>query len=472
MDSIRLPQFVLLWTDALLWALALGLLAGARLGWRSPAWRAKLRRVAHDPAAVSAALLLALFALVALADSVHFRRQLPADGRAPVYATRTESLLELLLARPLAMRESSYSRPLATFGFGKESIERNGQTVREHVRLLHAGRHLSDPATQWLPDLLWRGAVGLSTGLALPAGLAWLAWRRRPRPLALTPAERAAWITACALGALIGLLVGWGAQYHVLGTDRTGNDVLVQALQGVRTAFVIGGLATVATLPLAVGLGIVSGYCGGWVDELIQYTYTVMSAVPNVLLIAACVLMVQVALDQHPEWAATQLERADLKIVMLCAILGATGWAGLCRLVRAETLKLRELDFVHAATAFGVGPLRIMWRHILPNVLHLVLINAVLEFSALVLYEAVLSYVGVGVDPAMASFGNLINLARSEMSRDPVVWWSISAAFVFMVALVLAANLLADGVRVAFDPRAANWRARLRRRVATRGAKP
>ena len=183
------------------------------------------------------------------------------------------------------------------------------------------------------------------------------------------------------------------------------------------------------------------------------------------LLIAACVLMVQVFLDKHPEAFETGLERADLKIFLLCLILGLTGWAGLCRLLRAETLKLRELEFVQAATAFGVGPLGIMRRHLLPNLMHLVLINTVLDFSGLILYEAVLSYVGVGVDPSMQSYGGMINLGREEMSRDPVIWWSFSAAFVFMVAMVLAANLFADGVRDAFDPRSRSLRAR---RVARR----
>ena len=103
-----------------------------------------------------------------------------------------------------------------------------------------------------------------------------------------------------------------------------------------------------------------------------------------------------------------------------------------------------------------------MSRHIFPNVVHLIIITTVLDFSALILYEAVLSYVGVGVDPSMNSFGGMINLARTEMSRDPLVWWSFAAAFTFMVALVLAANLFADGVRDAFDPRA---RAFKRRRV-------
>jgi peptide/nickel transport system permease protein len=190
----------------------------------------------------------------------------------------------------------------------------------------------------------------------------------------------------------------------------------------------------------------------------VQYVYTVLSSIPNVLLIAACVLMMQVFIDTHPEFFETGAERADVRLFLLCVILGLTGWAGLCRLLRAETLKLRELEHVQAATAFGVSHWRIMARHIFPNVAHLVIITTVLEFSALVLYEAVLSYVGVGVDPTMNSFGGMINLARSEMSRDPVVWWSFAAAFGFMVVLVLAANLFADGVRDAFDPRARVFR--------------
>jgi peptide/nickel transport system permease protein len=273
------------------------------------------------------------------------------------------------------------------------------------------------------------------------------------------------WRVACGtLGAILavgGAVAGLISHYHVFGTDVTGNDVLYQTLKSIRTAFVIGTLATLATLPLAVVLGIMAGYFKGWVDEFIQYLYTVLSSIPNILLIAACVLMVQVFIDKHPDSFETGVERADVKLFLLCAVLGLTGWAGLCRLLRAETLKLRELEFVQAASAFGVGHARIMWRHVFPNVAHLMLIVTVLEFSALILYEAVLSYVGVGVDSSMNSFGGMINLARNEMSRDPVVWWPFAAAFAFMVAVVLAANLFADGVRDAFDPRARAFRPRV-----------
>ena len=471
-------KFVLLWTDAALWVLFAALAAYVWRVVRSPQLRVTWDRVLRDPAALSAALVLGCFLLVTALDSLHFRRALPpVAGQAAgqtFYDSRTESLLDLALARQIGMRESSYSEPLAYLAFNKQAVTRDGEAVREFPRLAFGGAHLKDPAHDWAGDVGGRAVVGAIGGLVLALlasllvaalvarrhGGLWAAWRdiaadRTHLPLRATLATFA---IICAVAGVIAALMG---HYHVFGTDRTGNDVLVQTLKSVRTAFVIGALSTLATLPVAVSLGILAGYFRGWVDEVVQYLYTTLSSVPSVLLIAACVLMVQVSLDKHPDWFETGVERSDLKIFFLCLILGLTGWATLCRLVRAETLKLRELDFVQAAVAFGVAPGRIMARHIFPNVVHLMLITTVLGFSDLILYEAVLTYVGVGVDPSTSSFGGMINLARSEMSRDPVVWWSFIAAFVFMVILVLAANLFSDGVQQAFDPRARALRPRL-----------
>ena len=491
-------RFVVLWTDAALWALfAVGLAYAWRVA-RNPSLRANWAKVGRDPAALSAALVLLMFSGITALDSVHIRRALPptaaqsaaqsADqsaGRSAApgqvfFDTHAESLLDLALSRQIGMRESSYSAPLAYLAYAKEAITVNGKVERQTPRLIHGGAHLADPARDWVADLATRALTGAAAGLGLALVVAAAmaqalasshgGWRNAARDLA---ADRTHWplralLITLVIGCMLtGAVVALMGQYHVFGTDRTGNDVMVQAAKSVRTAFVLGLLATLATLPIAVSLGILAGWFRGWVDEVVQYLYTTLSSVPNVLLIAACVLMVQVALDKHPEWFETGLERADLKIFLLCVILGVTGWATLCRLVRAETLKLRELDFVQAATAFGVGSPRIMARHILPNVMHLVLITTVLNFSDLILYEAVLTYVGVGVDPSMSSFGGMINLARSEMSRDPVVWWSFVAAFGGMVTLVLAANLFADAVRDAFDPRARVLRPRVARRVVT-----
>ena len=264
------------------------------------------------------------------------------------------------------------------------------------------------------------------------------------------------WLLAIFLGCV--LLFVWPV-WHPFGTDATGNDVLYSAVKSIRTAFAIGLLATFSTLPFAVTLGIAAGYFKGKVDDVIQYVYTTISSIPSVLLIAASVLMIQVFIDKHPEMYATGLERADVRLFLLAVIIGLTSWAGLARLLRAETMKVSAMDFVTAAKAFGVSSTRIMARHVFPNVAHIVLIVAVLDFSGIVLYEAVLSYVGVGVDPVTDSFGSMINAAASEMSRSPVIWWNLAASFVFMVTLVLSANLFASGVRDAFDPRNAGGKA-------------
>jgi peptide/nickel transport system permease protein len=473
-----MPKFVPLWTDVAIWLLVAAMVAYALYVRRQPNLAASWRKVFRNaPALASAVVLLACLALT-LADSLHFRSVLPPAPGEPAgsaaHDARVRSVLDALLSGLVESREATYSRPLAFEGFTRESIEVDGQLQRQAPRLLHGGAHLDDPDAQWAGDVAWRSArgllLGLAAGLLACALLAWAVARGEAarwwhtvgciaRGETATP-WRAACATVLVLAGLGGVVVSLMNHYHVFGTDVTGNDVLYQTLKSIRTAFVIGTLATLATLPLAVVLGIVAGYFRGWADELIQYLYTVLSSIPNILLIAACVLMVQVFLDQHPELFETGVERADLKLFLLCAVLGLTGWAGLCRLLRGETLKLRELEYVQAAQAFGVSPTRIMVRHIFPNVAHLMLIVTVLEFSALILYEAVLSYVGVGVDPSMNSFGGMINFSRNEMSRDPVVWWPFASAFFFMVALVLAANLFADGVQEAFDPRARSFRPR------------
>jgi peptide/nickel transport system permease protein len=240
--------------------------------------------------------------------------------------------------------------------------------------------------------------------------------------------------------------------YHIFGTDKVGQDVFYQALKSIRTGLVIGTLTTLIMLPFAVMLGVMAGYFGGWVDDVIQYLYTTLNSIPGVLLIAAAVLLLQVYLQMQGDQLDT-VQRADIRLLFLCMILGITSWTGLCRLLRGEALKLRELDYIQSAVALGVGRFTIIGRHIVPNVMHIVLIAVVLDFSGLVLAEAVLSYVGVGVDPTMDSWGNMINQARLEMAREPMVWWSLLAAFVFMFILVLAANLFSDAVRDAFDPR-------------------
>ncbi|MGQ0544496.1 MAG: ABC transporter permease [Betaproteobacteria bacterium] len=434
---------VVLYTDALLGLLVLGI---AVYGWycaRRSHLAAPWRRVFRSRAAVASATILLVFIAVGLADSLHFRRP-------PSIAE--QSLLDFALAHLRERGEKTYSAPLATRLYAKEQIEvGGGKTVRDYPRLRFGGSHLHDEADA-PGDIAWLAARGL-----LVSGAAWavlfLALRGLLRRRCPHVPWGAGWAALGVVLALAGPALSLSQHWHVLGTDKVGNDVLFQALKSIRTSLVIGTLTTLVLLPLGVALGIAAGYFKGWVDDVIQYVYTTLNSIPGVLLIAAAVLMMQVLIDRNPEWFATAAQRADFRLLVLCAILGLTSWTGLARLLRGEALKLSQLEYIQAAHAFGVSDARILGRHILPNVAHIVIIAMVMDFSGLVLAEAVLSYVGVGVDPATTSFGTMINAARLEMGREPIVWWSLGAAFFFMFVLVLAANLFADAVRDGFDPR-------------------
>jgi len=453
-----------LWSDALLFVLIAAIVALALWARHEDNLRAAWGRVLRDRVAMAAATVLAMFVVIGLLDSLHYREKLESLPGEPVrYAVEVNSVLDALLSGLRQRGEKTYSAPLATHLFAKESVGDASQ--RDFPRLKHGGAHLGGQLDAHGADIARRALLGAAGGLAL-----WFLCALGLRRLKAVPggidadgADAAAppLATAAIAWTLLPILVAGGAivalagGYHVLGTDKVGQDVLYLSLKSIRTGLLIGTLTTLVMLPLAVLLGILAGYVGGWVDDLIQYLYTTLSSIPGVLLIAAAVLMMQVIIDTHPQWFATSAERADARLLALCLILGMTSWTGVARLLRGETLKLRELEYVQAAQAFGVGRFAIMGRHILPNLMHIVLIALVMDFSGLVLAEAVLSYVGVGVDPTTISFGTMINTARMELAREPMVWWSLLAAFGFMFALVLAANLFADAVRDAFDPRLA-----------------
>ena len=467
---------VLLWSDVLIWLLVLAAIVLGALSSRNPPLRAAWQRVGRSRQGMAAATVLMVFILVGLLDSVHYRPRLESReaDQPEVYAIEVLSLLDALVTPLRTRNEKTYSEPLATHAYAKESIEVRDASggvgqVRDFPRLKHGGVHLGDRDDQRNADVGQRvaaaGVLACALWGVMALGCVHLLARRN------TCAARQMWskiwrgetdfawnAVLATLGLLLVLLlppVALCVDYHVFGTDKVGQDVLYQVLKSIRTALVIGLVTTLVMLPLSILLGILAGYFRGWVDDGIQYLYTTLSSIPGVLLIAAAVLMMQVIIDNHPQWFATAAERADMRLLALCFILGVTSWTGLCRLLRGETLKLRELEYIQAAQAFGVSDLRIILRHILPNLMHIVMIALVMDFSSLVLAEAVLSYVGIGVDPTMISFGTMINNARMEMAREPMVWWSLAAAFVFMFTLVLAANLLADAVRDAFDPRMA-----------------
>jgi len=444
---------IVLWTDALIFLLiamtiGLGVIIRGKEHFRRP-----LRQIAASHSGMVSLTVLLFFIAIGLVDSIHFKAS-GDDGNDVI------SVLDTLAAPMRRHGEKTYSAPFAAFGYGKEMVTAADGTAHwDYPRLQYGGAHLSDPETQLAADILKKGSYGLFQGASLCAFFWLMLWgiyaaRQKPFLNGSAPAK-----SALAVGFAV-VTIGYALcylslYYHVLGTDKVGEDVFYQTIKSIRTGLVIGTLTTLIMLPMAILFGILAGFFQGWVDDLIQYIYTTLNSIPGVLLIAAAILMVQVYMANHEEAFTSVVVRADMRLLFLCMILGVTSWTGLCRLLRAETLKLREMEYVQAARALGVKQGAILTRHILPNVMHIVLISVVLDFSALVLAEAVLSYINIGVDPTTYSWGNMINGARLEMAREPVVWWSLTAAFVFMFILVLAANLFADVVQDAFDPRRA-----------------
>ena len=460
---------VFLWTDILIYLLVAVVVIAIFYIWRQPHLRAPWKSVFKRKRGVISVMILLCYVAVGLLDSVHFRQALPFDATTHTqhYSTDVITLLDLAVMPLRQQVEKTYSAPLATHSFVREmQIMNDGKTAYSYPLLKFSGSHLHSENDKWsdISQTVKKASLrGIIIGLALCILLVFLIAKRQKVSYKKVAQNikngdfeysiESVFLMILLLSLFIANMIALSSHYHVMGTDKVGQDVLYQTLKSVRTGLVIGTLTTLVMLPFALFMGMAAGYFKGWIDDVIQYIYTTLNSIPGVLLIAAAVLMLQVYMNNHPESFSTITERADMRLLFLCIILGLTSWTGLCRILRGETLKLREAEYVLAARSLGTGSLTILHRHILPNLMHIVMISIVLDFSGLVLAEAVLSYVGVGVDPSMNSWGNMINSARLEMARDPIVWWSLSAAFISMFTLVLAANLFADVVRDAFDPR-------------------
>ena len=445
LDSLQTLWFALgfrpvfLWSDILIYVLLVCSGLWLSFALRRAYWQVALRQVMAKRMAMLSFGLLCLYGTVGLLDTLHLRL-ISADNP---HGSTIHSVLDLVCQPLITATEKTYSAPFATHLFTKETVQTPEGQTRLYPRLQHAGSHLLDAgntARARGPDIRNRLLSGLGwgllSGLVMFLGVWWL--------------FRGVWTGVfCLLVAIVvAQILALSPGYHIFGTDKTGQDVLYIALKSVRTGLIIGTLTTFIVTPFALLCGVLAGYLGGWVDDIIQYIYTTLSSIPDILLIAAAMLIFQVGLSDQET-----IISADQRLVYLCVILGITSWTGLCRLIRAEVLKLRAIEYVQAADAFGVGRMTIMLRHLVPNVMHIVLISIVLRFSGLVLAEAVLAYVGIGVDPSMQSWGNMINQARLELAREPVVWWNLLAALIFMLGLVLPANLFGDAVRDALDPR-------------------
>ncbi|MBN4054698.1 hypothetical protein JYT87_03225, partial [Nitrospira defluvii] len=336
-------QPVILWTDGLIYLLIVSLFFFGLYVMRREHLRAPWRQIRRRPLVVSALVVFLFYIFVGLCDSFHFRRQLPATETNPTvqYAPEVLSFLDVLVESLRMNTERTYSAPLATYAFTKEMIEaENGTQQRAFPRLKFGGAHLADPQRERAADLLEIATRGAATGLVISiifSGIVVLSlslfsrksvgktcraiWRRE------TETAWSAILLTVVLIIFIGsIVIPISGRYHLFGTDKVGQDVLYLALKGVRTGLVIGALTTLVMLPFAIFLGLSAGYFRGWIDDVIQYLYTTLSSVPGVLLIASAILILQVYMDKHADAFSSITERADMRLLFLCIILGMTGW--------------------------------------------------------------------------------------------------------------------------------------------------
>jgi len=219
---------------------------------------------------------------------------------------------------------------------------------------------------------------------------------------------------------------------RILGTDIFGRSVLYKVLVGTQTAMTIGFVVAAISIPVGVVFGAVAGYYGGKVDAAVVWVYSVITSIPSILLIIAISHVLGKGIGS------------------VCLALGVVGWVGLCRLVRGEVLKQKSREYVLAARLIGGSDLRIIWRHILPNVLHLPIVTASLSILGAIKSEVILTFLGVGIENG-ESWGAMIQDATGELAQG--IWWPLAGVTVAMFAIIYALNVSGDALRDALDPR-------------------
>ncbi len=452
--TLKMP-FTFLWTDAcFLSLLLLGsicLINSLRLKPVREKYRALLTRVGG----LCSGIILVFFLVIAVLDSIHIKIKI--EPTKTTSFSQSITLLDKLLLPLGAIQEKTYSEPMALTLFNKEIVFKDGRVVQTYPRLQYTKIfNTEQEKNNFINKNLKRSfLISFFTvfTLALLVRIHYIFLNKKENKYQdKNPVANWGYVTLFVALFFIITTYMLSRNLHIFGTGKIGQDIFYHAVKSIRTGLIIGTLTTCFLLPLALLFGISAGYFGGIVDDIIQYIYTTLSSIPGVLLITASILSMQTYIANHPAQFPTLEKAADARLFALCLILGVTSWTSLCRLLRAEALKLREIDFVLAAHSLGSSTRYIFQKHLLPNVMPIVVITLVLDFSFLILAEAVLSYVGVGVSPMTISWGNMINGARLELAADPMIWWPMCAAFVFMFVLVLASNVFADTIRDVFEP--------------------
>ncbi|MCL5099450.1 MAG: ABC transporter permease [Candidatus Omnitrophica bacterium] len=239
---------------------------------------------------------------------------------------------------------------------------------------------------------------------------------------------------------------------HWFGTDVHGRDLLVRVLMGARLSLLVGATGAGVSLVIGVIWGAVAGYLGGRWDSAMMRAVDVLYSLPSVVFVIVLITTLEQLFKNWLSRLVSIESDSTVRLLFLFVGLGAVSWLTMARIVRGQVLSLRTRGFVEASRALGANEVRILWRHILPNMYGIIIVYLVLTVPAVILSESFLSYLGLGIQPPQASLGSLIADGAGQINPIRIYWWLIVMPGGILVAMLLALNFLGDGLRDALDP--------------------